>query len=109
MLYPFHHLDTLRKHERLVSLGGSLRTFFISGPDVKRGMSEWHRLEDKTILYRFPASSPPPTPVTKGNLFMSFDIVFDEAAGGFKDKPVVGLLRAYAERVAAIIKLFDAP
>ena len=61
LLWPFHHLDTLRKHERLVDINPMISAYSLSGWGL-RGQPEWRRLQDKTILFRILAADLPPAP-----------------------------------------------
>jgi hypothetical protein len=107
LLWPFRRLDNLRKHERLVALDGIVQAFFTAGSGTKYGTSRWQRFQKKTLLFRVPADAPSPEP--RRNLFLAFDIVFDEATGDLSGRPVVPMLEKYGDAVADIIDMFDHP
>jgi hypothetical protein len=115
-LWPFHHLDNLRKHERLVDIRPTISAYSLSGFGL-RGEPEWRRLKDKTVLFRMPPTPGPPVTtsgirvirrrtMTKRNTHISMEIAFDEVGVGLSDKPVIPALRNYIARVEEIIGLF---
>jgi hypothetical protein len=116
-LWPFHHLDTLRKHERLVDITPTVRAFRLSDFGLRGTIEVPRRLEDKTILFQAEARPVPSIPnlrvralrwptATKGNTHLSYQIVFDEVGAGLSNKPVIPTLARYAARVEEIIGLF---
>jgi hypothetical protein len=106
-IYPFHHLDNLRKHERLISIDPIIQAFMISGwgSEFRGGQPEWQRLENKTLLFRAPPNVMPR--LTPTNPHLTYAITLNEAAGILGKKPVFDILRKFATRASEIIKLFD--
>jgi hypothetical protein len=105
-LYPFDHLDSMRKHERLVTIVPIIRSFAISkwgGPPG--GAPVWEGDHDKAVLFRAPFDVRPR--ITKSNPTLAFAIVLNEAASLAGKKDTVVALTRYATRVSEIISMFD--
>jgi hypothetical protein len=104
LLYPLHQLDIRRKHERLLTAKPQIADFSLR---LDRGRLErlGQVINDKTILYRFPATSR--FSETQNNSHITAKIAFDEPALGLINEPAFSLLPRFAERVAEIIRLFD--
>ena len=106
-LFPFHHLDNMRKHERLIEIVPIIQSFITSGWEGEAigGTPEWSGAKDKTILFR--ARPNVGLRVTKSNPNLSYAITLNEAAGLLGKKPVFPVLRSYAQRTTEIISMFD--
>ncbi len=108
-LYPFHHLDTIRKHERLVTIVPVIQSLVVSewGERPALGKLVWEGAHDKTVLFRAPPQVRPR--ITESNPTLSYAISFSDPVDQTlaEKKPVFPTLRAYAARVAEIVRLFD--
>ena len=108
-LYPFHHLDTVRKHERLVSIVPTIRNFVVSewGERPTLGNLTWEGSHDKAVLFRVPAKIR--LRITESNPSLSYAIAFSDVVEQTlaDKKPVFGSLRGYAARTTEIIDMFD--
>lgn len=105
-LYPFDHLDSMRKHERLVTIIPIIRSFAISAwGKPPGGRLVWEGDHDKAVLFRAPPDVWPR--ITKSNPTITFAIILNEALGIGGKKAVIPALNGYAERVSEIIGLFD--
>lgn len=108
-LYPFHRLDNIRKHERLIAIEPIVQSFITSGWEGQPigGKLEWCDTKDKIILFR--ARPCVRLRITKSNPNLSYAITLNEAAGIVGKKPVFPVLRAYAACAAEIVAMFDIP
>jgi hypothetical protein len=98
-IFAIHTLDVVRKHDRFLSAQPSIvRTHITAWGGA---ISELRPLNDKTILYRLPATSV--FRPTKGNAMVSAEIFINEPTSGVVDKPAVRELRYFARRVLEII------
>jgi hypothetical protein len=105
-LYPFDHLDSMRKHERLVTIVPIIRSFMISAWGKAPGGSPvWEGDHDKAVLFRAPPDVRPR--ITKSNPTVTFAIVLNEALGLGGKKTAVPILTRFAARVSEIVSLFD--
>ncbi len=105
-LYPFDHLDSMRKHERLVTIIPIIRSFAISAwGKAPGGTPVWEGDHDKAVLFRSPPDVRPR--VSKSNPTIAFAIILNEALGIGSKKAIIPALSGYAERVNEIIGLFD--
>jgi hypothetical protein len=105
-LYPFDHLDSMRKHERLVTIVPIIRSFAISKwGTAPGGRIVWEGDHDKAVLFRAPLDTRPR--ITKSNPAITFAIVLNEAVGLGGKKDAVTVLTRYAARVSEIVRLFD--
>jgi hypothetical protein len=104
LLYPLHQLDIRRKHERLITIKPRIMAFSIQaeGPGLAL---HYQVLEDKTVLYRLPATSRFSS--TQRNSHITAEIAFNEPSLGLIDEPAFPLLPRFAHRIAEIIRLFD--
>jgi hypothetical protein len=106
-IWPLHHLDIVRKHERLISAGISPIGILITG---HRRTSVWGTkairvVDDETVLARFAPDDD--IPVSHDNALIALDIRFNEAAFGYADEQVFPVLNQFAGRIREIIELFD--
>jgi hypothetical protein len=103
-IWPLHHLDIRRKHERLIS--ASLDPSFrieVAGYMIS-GRTALERFENKTVLAFLPGSIlVPPESYTN----ISAQVTFNETKIGLAGHEVVTTLYRFAGRVAEIIKFFD--
>jgi hypothetical protein len=102
ILFHISKLDNLRKHQRLLTVEPILSQANITtwGGDFEPLMT---RMQDKTILYRFPSGAFRPT---KGNTNVTAEIFLNEAPAGVGDHPALLALRVYITRVNELIKSF---
>jgi hypothetical protein len=107
-LWPLHRLDILRKHERLIAVQPGISEAWIARfPGVQGVRRTSVHFDEKTPLWRFPASSFRPTP---GNTNVTAEISFTEAAAlGAVREPVIPTLYEFVARIVEIIGLFNAP
>jgi hypothetical protein len=98
-LFPFHHLDNMRKHERLIEIVPIIQSFVTSGWEGETigGTPVWEGSKDKAVLFRGRPGAR--LRVTKSNPNITYAITLNEAAGLLGKKPVFPILRAYAGRV----------
>lgn len=104
VLFHLHKLDILRKHERLIEVNPVIAQANLTafGPGIERHPE---RLEDKTVLYRFPASYPfQPMP---GNTLLTSELLIDEPEIVEQERPAITALNVYRERVRAIVLSFN--
>ena len=108
-LYPFHHLDTVSKHERLVTLVPVIQSLVVSEwtnpPPL--GKLVWEGSHDKAVLFRAPPELKPR--VTESNPSLSYAISFSDIVEQTlaHKQPIFGSLRGYAQRVSEVILKFD--
>jgi hypothetical protein len=102
VFFPVHQLDILRKHERLLTVGPTIRQAHLTayGPEFELILQH---MDDKTILFRFPKGRFRPT---KGNNQVSAEIILDEAALGIAHKPAIPTLRVFTAKIRTFIKNF---
>lgn len=105
LLYPLHQLDIMRKHERLIDARPVISSFRYFG--VPGGRPDWQRLDDKTVLMRFPSNAV--LALNYGNTNFTSEIMFNEPSLGVMNQPAIPLMRKFNARVVEIIKLFDTP
>lgn len=116
-LWPLHHLDIARKHERLLHAVPDVSGFlFQQGkPGDERGfmflsgMRRLERLENKTILSRFPGATTLPFDFSDGNAHIAAHIMFDEAEIGVTGEEVAGTLLILPEPLLATSKAVLSP
>ena len=98
-LYTLHHLDIVRKHERLLLVEPSIQAAQLNIINAA-SFADHRTLEDKTVLYRLPARRFRPS---KGNTLMATEIFFDEPTLLQTKQPAVGVLRNFGRYVKGII------
>ena len=106
-IWPLAKLDNLRKHDRLIHATFEISTFYMS-MFIPHGVTDGRRIDDKTILRRFPSNTPTFV-FSESNSHITGNVTFDEPAFGLDKAEIVPLLRDFAKRCAEIIKLFDMP
>ncbi len=107
LIWPLAKLDNLRKHDRLIHATFEISTFHMT-MHIPHGVADGRRIDDKTILRRFPGNAPTFT-FTQGNSHITGDVTFDEPSLGLDKAQIISLLRDFAKRCTEIIKLFDVP
>jgi hypothetical protein len=106
-VWPLAKLDNLRKHERLIDAGFEITSFYMT-MYIPHGTPDGRRLDDKTILRRFPSNTPTFV-FTEGNSSLNGEITFNEPTLGLHKVQVVPMIREFAKRCAEIIAVFDLP
>jgi hypothetical protein len=106
-LWRLHHLDIVRKHERLVSAKPGIHGIINLGnarllPWVATAIE---RGNYKTVLGRMPISAS--VPITEGNTFLTLDIFLNEPTLGMVDEQIFPMLLSLRLRVSDVINLFD--
>jgi hypothetical protein len=106
-LWLLHHLDIVRKHERLLLANPFIHslTYFGNARVLPGRSAPIERRYDKTILGRMSRSEA--FPISKGNTNLTLDILINEAALGVDNEQVVPALRRLSLRVREVIDLFD--
>jgi hypothetical protein len=107
IIWTLHQLDIVRKHERLAAVTPNIESFFMS-MHIPHGEADGGRMNDKTILRRFPSNTSTFL-FTENNSHLTGEITLNEPALGLSNAPAIPTLRQYAQRCADIIKLFDVP
>jgi hypothetical protein len=104
LLSPLHQLDIRRKHVRLLTAKPQIMSFALQAEGG--GLVRLYReMNDKTILYRLPATSR--FPEAQHNSHITAKVTFNEHSLGLIDESADTLLPRFAERVAEIISLFE--
>lgn len=103
-LWPLHHLNNVRKHERLVVVNARPKILNV----IREGWSpsdlifpSMVRLKNTTLLFEHPRNAPDP------KIHLLLEVVFDEAIFGVFGAPLVRTLREFASTADSIIRLFD--
>ena len=108
-LYPFHHLNTTSKHERLLTIVPIIQSLTTSawGERPALGKLTWQGSHDKAVLFRAPTTLR--LRITESNPRITYAIAFSDVVEQTlaDKKPVFGALRGYAARVSEIICMFD--
>ena len=102
LLYPLHQLDILRKHIRFLEVEPVINSAHVTVLDSHLYVHH-STLDDKTILYRFPARRFRPA---KGNTSVAAEIFFNEPALLQTKQPAIHVLRNFGFRVRALIEDF---
>jgi hypothetical protein len=106
-IWPLHHLDIVRKHERLLFANPALHGLLVLGGGRMYvfGMKAIERRHDKTILGRIGREDS--IPITESNPYLALDILINETAIGLEDEQVLPALRRFWLGVTEVISLFD--
>jgi hypothetical protein len=111
-IWPLHHLDIHRKHERLIraSIDPRFRFQFGNaasgqGAFMMAGMTGAQRFDDKTVLGSVPNFA---LSLADRHTDLAMQITFNEVVAGLAGHEVVTTLLRFIQRVADIIELFDA-
>ncbi len=103
VLWHIAKLDNLRKHQRLLFVEPLPTQLDLTGvPYAERLMLHSHA-QNRSSLYRIPAGSFRPTP---GNTNLAAEIFLNETDSGVGMRPGLVAVRAYVDRVSALIKSF---
>jgi hypothetical protein len=107
-LWLIHHLDIVRKHERLLIANPGIHSITNLG-NVR--MRPWtstvvQRRNDNTILLGRMSRSEA-VPISKGNTFLTVDIFLNEATLGIANEQVFPVLQRFRSRVREVIDLFE--
>lgn len=103
LLWPLHHLNNVRKHERLVVVNVRPKILNIIAEGWQPGSNispSMLRLKDTTLLFEISRDAPDP------NIQLLLEVVFDEMIIGVFSKPLVRTLREFASTADSIIRLF---
>lgn len=104
LLAALHQLDIMRKHSRLIAVGGTFRQLSIVQYGDLELAPEWlftGEFKDGTPLARVQITEP------RAHPNLTCQVVFDETAYA-KNRHIITALREFAARVTDIIRLFDA-
>jgi hypothetical protein len=105
LLYSLHHLDVMRKHQRLLGVDPKMRRFNLMRWGHNHAPPEYlfagGPLKDGTPLCRIASG-------TDADLNLTVEVCFRETAFA-KGRPVIFVLREFAAAVGDIIKRFDNP
>jgi hypothetical protein len=106
-LWPLHHLDVMRKHQRLVVARPNVDGYLMVGARhmVVGGAKAIERLENKTVLFRLAPGER--LNATQGNTLLAVFVSFNEATAGLADHEVAAVLRDFAVRVTDILFEID--
>lgn len=103
VLWHIAKLDNLRKHQRLLFVEPLPTQLDLTGiPYAERLMLHSHS-QNKSSLYRIPAGTFRPT---RGNTNLSAEIFLNEVESGVGLRPGMVAVRAYVDRVSALIQSF---
>lgn len=103
VLWHIAKLDNLRKHQRLLFVEPIPTQLDLMGvPYAERIMLHSHA-QNMSTLYRIPAGSFRPT---RGNTNLSAEIFLNETESGVGLRPGLVAVRAYVDRVDALIRSF---
>jgi hypothetical protein len=107
VLWPLHHLDVLRKHQRLLVARPSVDGYLMVGSRhmTVGGAKAIERLENKTILFHLAPGER--LNATQGNTLLAVFVTFNEAAAGLANHEVAAVLRDFAMRVTDILFEID--
>ena len=102
LLYALHHLDIVRKHQRLISVSASARGIYFfnwaAAPQTDLSYAGTP-LEHGTVLARVPRGS-------NYQVKLRLEVTLSEA-GILSGSPIASSLRKLAGHASSIIKLFD--
>lgn len=103
VLWHIAKLDNLRKHQRLLFVEPLPTQLDLTGiPYAERLMLHSHS-QNKSSLYRILAGTFPPT---RANTNLSAEIFLNEVESGVGLRPGMVAVRAYVDRVSALIQSF---
>jgi hypothetical protein len=107
-LWLVHHLDIVRKHERLLIANPGIHSITNLGNARMRPWTSTvvQRRNDNTILLGRMSRSEA-VPITKGNTHVAVDVFLNEAAFGMHNEQIFPVLRRFSLRVRDVIDLFD--
>jgi hypothetical protein len=110
-IWPLHHLDIHRKHERLIRASIDPRFHFQfgnaasgQGAFMMSGITGFQRFDDKTILGSVPNFA---LSLADHHTDLAMQVTFNEVVAGLAGHEAVTTLMRFAERVADIIRRFD--
>jgi len=106
-LWPLHHLDILRKHQRLIVARPEIPGYVMVGGRRARPGGEFvmERLENKTVLFRL--SPGERLNATQGNTLFTHGVFFDEIVLGSPKQEVAMTLKRFSVRVSEILAGID--
>jgi hypothetical protein len=102
-LHAMHCLDIKRKHENILSVSTEISKGQITamGVGIEPGL---RYLDNKTVLFRIHRSIR--FPPSKGNTFLSLEIVINEPSCGVDKKPAILLITNCINSVRGLIRAF---
>jgi hypothetical protein len=105
-LWPLHHMDIMRKHQRLVFARPDVTGYFMVANQMRvGGAPALERLEHKTVLFRLKSGEI--LNATQGNTLLAVYVTFSEAALEIANPEVAQILRRFSMRVTDVLFEID--